>query len=98
VDSIVDPHRGYTVTGSTYIAGDLVVIGNAGAELDVRGYVSAYDIQSNELRWRFHTVSASANGPFENPELADAAKTWDPKSFWEARRHGVGRHGLPSRA
>ena len=44
VDTIVDHERGYTVTGSTYVAGDLVVIGNSGAELDARGYVTAYDV------------------------------------------------------
>jgi hypothetical protein len=42
--TIADRQRGYTVTGAPEIAGDLVVIGNAGAEMDVRGYVTAYNI------------------------------------------------------
>src|SRR5687768_4836653 len=43
-DTIVDHKRGYSSTGAPQIAGDVVVIGNAGAEFDARGYVSAYNI------------------------------------------------------
>lgn len=94
VDTIVDHERGYSVTGSTYVAGDLVLIGNSGAELDARGYFSAYDIQTGELRWRFYTVPASTTGPFENPELAEAAKTWDPNSFWQVGLGGTVWDGM----
>ena len=94
VDTIIDHERGYTVTGSTYIAGDLVVIGNSGAELDARGYVTAYDTQSGEQRWRFFTVPKSTTGPFENPELEMAAKTWDPNSFWEVGLGGTVWDGM----
>jgi quinohemoprotein ethanol dehydrogenase len=34
----------------------LIFIGNGGAEFGVRGYVSAYDARSGELRWRFYTT------------------------------------------
>ena len=94
VDTIVDHERGYSVTGSTYVAGDVVLIGNSGAELDARGYVTAYDIQTGAQRWRFFTVPASATGPFENPELEAAAKTWDPKSFWEVGLGGTVWDGM----
>lgn len=94
VDTIVDHERGYTITGSTYVAGDLVVIGNSGAELDARGYVSAYEIDSGELAWRFYTVPASAHGPFENPELEAAARTWDPRSRWEVGLGGTVWDGM----
>jgi len=36
VDTITDRRRGYSITGSPYIAKDLVVIGNSGAEYDAR--------------------------------------------------------------
>ncbi|HPE31477.1 MAG TPA: PQQ-dependent dehydrogenase, methanol/ethanol family [Parvularculaceae bacterium] len=93
-DTIIDHARGYTVTGSTYVAGNVVVIGNSGAELDARGYVSAYDIKTGELKWRFFTVPASAEGPFEHPELEAAAKTWDPNSFWEVGLGGTVWDGM----
>ena len=51
-----DREQSYTITGAPRIVKDKVVIGNGGAELGVRGYVSAYDQASGEMAWRFHTV------------------------------------------
>ncbi|MBO9601950.1 MAG: PQQ-dependent dehydrogenase, methanol/ethanol family [Novosphingobium sp.] len=84
VDTIVDHKRGYTISGAPEIAGDLVVIGNAGAEYDTRGYVTAYDLRSGKQAWRFFTIPHDpADGPQETPELEAALKTWDPKSRWD---------------
>ena len=83
VDTIVDRHRAYTSTGAPLIAGDVVVIGNAGGEFDVRGYVTAYELASGQQRWRFYTVPGDPARPYENPELAMAASTWDPHSAWQ---------------
>lgn len=88
-DTIIDHNRGYTVTGGVYVANHVVVVGNSGADLDARGYVSAYDLRDGKLRWRFFTVPASANGPFENPELTAAARTWDPHSRWDVGLGGT---------
>ena len=52
----VDPSRPYTSTGETRVIEGLVLIGNAGAEYGVRGYLSAYDAATGKLRWRFYTV------------------------------------------
>ncbi len=84
VDTIVDHSRGYTITGAPDVAGDLVVIGNAGAEYDTRGYVTAYRLSDGKQAWRFFTVPRDPkSGPQENPELEEALKTWDPKSRWD---------------
>jgi len=88
-DTIVDHNRGYTVTGAVYVADDIAVVGNSGAELDARGYISAYDVNTGKLRWRFFTVPASPKGPFENPELKAAARTWDPHSLWQVGLGGT---------
>jgi quinohemoprotein ethanol dehydrogenase len=80
VDTITDHTLPYASTGAPLIAGDLVVIGNGGADMGkvaVRGYLSAYDWRTGALRWRFYTVPGAPGAPFENPELAPAAKTWD---------------------
>jgi len=83
VDTIVDHNRGYTSTGAPEVAHKVVVIGNAGAEYDARGYVSAYYLDTGKLAWRFYTVPGPPDKPYENPELKMAAKTWDPKSDWK---------------
>ncbi len=82
VDTIVDHKRGYTVTQAPEVAGSVVVIGNSGGEYDARGYVSAYDLNTGKLAWRFFTVPPAPGKPLENPELKVAQKTWDPKSDW----------------
>ena len=66
----------YTITGAPRIVKDKVIIGNGGAEYGVRGYVSAYAIESGALVWRFWTVPGDPSLPFEHPEMEFAAKTW----------------------
>ncbi len=84
VDTIVDKTRGYTVTGAPEVAGNLVVIGNAGAEYDTRGYVTAYAIADGEQEWRFYTVPRDpALGGQENPELEAALETWSEDTRWD---------------
>lgn len=84
VDTIEDHRRGTNSTGAPEIAGDVVVLGNAGSDYDARGYVSAYDRRTGALRWRFHlTPHDPAQGPQESPELEAAVKTWDPASRWD---------------
>jgi len=83
VDTIVDRNKSYSISGAPRVARDKVIIGNGGADFGARGYFSAYDIATGALRWRFFTVPKGPNGPFENPELETAARTWDPASRWD---------------
>lgn len=73
----------YTATGAPQIAGRVIVVGNGGADFGVRGYVTAFDVDSGALRWRFFTVPGDPRLGFEHPELEMAAKTWDPNSRWD---------------
>lgn len=77
-----DRDKSYTITGAPRIARNLVFIGNGGAELGVRGYVSAYDLNSGDMVWRFYTVPGDPADGFENDVMAAAAKTWTGK-WWE---------------
>lgn len=89
-DSLIDRHKRlpYTVTGAPVIAGHVVVIGNGGADFaGVRGYVSAFDLATGRLAWRFFTVPRDpAVGPEDQPQLVRAARTWGWKSGerWQA--------------
>jgi len=79
----VDQSQPYTITGAPRVVKDKVIIGNAGAEMGVRGYVSAYDAASGKLAWRFHTVPGDPSKPFENPILAQATKSWKGDLWWK---------------
>ncbi|HKD01128.1 MAG TPA: PQQ-dependent dehydrogenase, methanol/ethanol family [Terriglobales bacterium] len=72
----IDPAYRYTITGAPRVVKGKVIIGNAGAEMGVRGYVSAYDAETGSLVWRFYTVPGDPSKPFEAPILKEAAKTW----------------------
>jgi quinohemoprotein ethanol dehydrogenase len=72
----IDRKFRYTITGAPRVVKGKVIIGNGGAEMGVRGYVSAYDAETGEMAWRFYTVPGDSAKPFENPILAKAAKTW----------------------
>ncbi|MET0388401.1 MAG: PQQ-dependent dehydrogenase, methanol/ethanol family [Polyangiales bacterium] len=78
----------YTVTGAPRVANGRVFIGNGGAEFGVRGYVSAYSVESGELLWRFFTVPGNpADGP-EDEVQERAAKTWTGE-WWKAGGGGT---------
>nr|WP_281358716.1 PQQ-dependent dehydrogenase, methanol/ethanol family [Aromatoleum evansii] len=82
VDTIEDKKLPYASTGSPQIAKDVVVIGNAGADLGqggVRGYVTAYDLKTGAQKWRFYTVPGAPGSAPEHPEMEVAQKTWDPQ-------------------
>ena len=66
----------YSVTGAPRIVKGNVLIGNGGAEMDARGYVTAYNAESGEQVWRFYTVPGNPAEEFEHPDLEEAAKTW----------------------
>jgi quinohemoprotein ethanol dehydrogenase len=79
----VDQTRPYTITGAPRIVDGKVIIGNGGAELGVRGYVSAYDAGSGELVWRTYTVPGDPSQPFESKALEKAAETWKGSEWWK---------------
>ena len=84
----IDKSKPYTITGAPRVINGTVIIGNGGAELGVRGYISAYDAQTGELDWRFYTVPGNPEDGFENDTMAMAAKTWNGE-WWEAGGGGT---------
>ena len=78
----IDPKWRYTITGAPRVVKGKVLIGNGGAEMGVRGYISAYDAETGEMSWRFYTVPGDPSQPFENPILEKAAQTWNGQ-WWK---------------
>lgn len=88
----VDPSQPYTITGAPRAANGLVYIGNGGAEYGVRGYVSAYDVETGALRWRFYTVPGDpAKGPdgaASDGIMARVTATWTGQ-WWKGGGGGT---------
>jgi PQQ-dependent dehydrogenase (methanol/ethanol family) len=84
----------YTITGVPRIVKGKVIIGNGGAEYRVRGYVTAYDAETGKQAWRWWTVPGDPSKPFEQPELADAAKTWNGDFYWKIGGGGTVWDGM----
>src|ERR1700716_182349 len=84
-DTFVDrTTMNYSSTGAPRIAGPNIVIGNSGAEMGARGYVTAYDLKTGNMSWRFFTVPGDpAKGPDESPEVTLARRTWSKDSRWD---------------
>ena len=72
----IDKEWPYSITGPARVANGKVFIGNSGADLGVRGYVSAYDADTGKFLWRFYTVPGDPSKGFENAAMERAAKTW----------------------
>ena len=70
------------ITGAPRVAKGMVLIGSAGAEYFTRGYLAAFDAQSGDELWRFHTVPGDPSKPQDGKHLEAAAKTWSGE-FWK---------------
>ena len=84
----VDQSKPYAITGAPRIVKGMVLIGNAGGEFGVRGYLSAYDAETGKLIWRTYTVPGDPAKGFESKALEAAAKTWHGP-YWVAGGGGT---------
>jgi len=66
-----DPKLGQTMTGAPLVVHDKVIVGISGGEFGVRGYITAFDLDTGKLAWRAYSV-----GPDEEM-LFDPVKTID---------------------
>jgi quinohemoprotein ethanol dehydrogenase len=89
----LDHNKPVTSTGAPRIAKGKILIGNAGGEFGVRGYLSAYDAETGKLAWRFYTVPGNPAEPFEQPILKEAAKTWNG-NWWDLGGGGTVWDGI----
>ena len=91
--SVADKTQPYSITSAPRIANGLVVIGNAGAEFGVRGYVSAFDAETGKLRWRTYTVPGDPSKGLESKAMESAAKTWSDE-WWKTGGGGTPWEGI----
>ena len=77
-----------TISGAPRTFGDKVIIGNAGADVGARGYVTAYDQATGKQVWRFYTAPGSPEQNRGDPVMEKAAATWRGE-YWKTGTGGV---------
>jgi alcohol dehydrogenase (cytochrome c) len=76
---IAEPAIGETLTVAPLIVRDLAIVGAAGGEFGIRGYIEATDLNTGKLAWRTYTIPGAGEPGNE---------TWkDGKDRW---KHGGG--------
>jgi len=91
VTNTVDQNQAYTITGAPRLVKGKVIIGNGGAENGVRGYVSAYDMETGKLSWRFYTVPGKAG--VKDGAASDAILEKLAGPTWKGKPDNVGGGG-----
>lgn len=69
---VADFRDGYSMTGAPLALGDRVIVGVAGGEFGIRGFVAAYGASDGRLLWKFNTVP----GPGEAGHDTWAGDSW----------------------
>lgn len=87
VDTRINTTDAYTITGAPRVVNGKIIIGNGGAEMGVRGYVTAYDAATGTQLWRFFTVPGDPAKGFEDKTQEWIAKSWTG-SWWENGKGG----------
>lgn len=70
--AVVDPSLGYSLTMAPLVVKDKVIVGPAGGEYGIRGFMAAFDARTGKEIWRFNTVP----GPGEAGHDTWAGDTW----------------------
>ena len=77
----------YAITGAPRVFGDKVVVGQSGGDFGVRGFVSAYSVETGEKLWKFFlTPNDPAKGPdgeASDPIMAMIRPTWSENGLWK---------------
>ena len=71
---VEDYESGYSLTVAPLIVNGKVIVGTAGGEYGIRGFLAAYDARTGEQVWKFHTIPGPGEPGHETWEN-DAWKT-----------------------
>lgn len=53
---VADTMKGYSITSPPLAIKDRIIVGVAGGEYGIRGFIDAYDAKTGKQLWRFHTI------------------------------------------
>jgi alcohol dehydrogenase (cytochrome c) len=80
-----DADKGYSFTGAPLAVKDKIIVGVAGGEYGIRGFIDAYDADTGRRAWRFYTIPGEGE-PGNNTWAGDSwkrggAPTWVTGSY-----------------
>ena len=80
---IADPALGETLTIAPLIIRDVAIVGAAGGEFGIRGYIEATDLNTGKAAWRTYTIPGA--GEPGNETWKDGKERWKHggASIWE---------------
>jgi alcohol dehydrogenase (cytochrome c) len=82
---VASPSEGYSITGAPLVAGRSVVVGIAGGEYGVRGFLAAFDLSTGQQQWKFETVPGPGQAGHETWEndawRTGGGATWNTGSY-----------------
>ena len=87
---IADPAIGETLTIAPLIIRDLAIVGTAGGEFGIRGFIEATDLNTGKAAWRTYTIPGT--GEPGNETWKDGKERWKHggASIWETATYDAG--------
>ncbi len=79
---VADPAQGYALTVAPLVIKDKVIVGVAGGEYGIRGFIAAYDAATGEEAWRFYTIPGPGEPGHETWEGGGDAWMHGGASVW----------------
>ena len=81
---VADYKAGYSLTLAPLVIKDKVLIGTAGGEYGIRGFVAAYDARTGKEAWRFNAIPSPGSAVTRRGRTMPGSRA-------------AGRHGSPAR-
>ena len=70
--TVARTQSGYTMTGAPLLVKDKLIVGVAGGEYGIRGFIAAYDAKTGKEAWKFYTTA----GPGDPNQSSWAGDSW----------------------
>jgi len=70
--TVADAKSGYVLTLAALVVKDKVIVGTAGGDYGIRGFIAAYDVHTGKEAWRFYTIPAPGD---------PGGSTWEGNSW-----------------
>jgi quinohemoprotein ethanol dehydrogenase len=77
-----DPKRGYSLTAAPLFYDGKVIIGTAGGDLGIRGWVKAFDAGSGREIWRFDTIPGPGEFGHDTWPVNSEVWQWGGGAVW----------------